>query len=56
MRSVDEGIIKLYNMLGISQEEYAEYPQTYDIITPYEKCSADVSIPISVGNSTITGS
>ena len=56
MDSNNERILELYSLLNINitQDEYTQYPQVYDIVTPYEKCSAAVNIPTTVGNSTIT--
>lgn len=53
MESNDIKIQELYKLLNISQEDYSQYPQIYDIITPFEKCSASVDIPTTIGNSTL---
>ena len=46
----NEKILELYKLLGITQDEYPQYPQSYDINTPYEKCSITVNVPTTIGN------
>jgi hypothetical protein len=54
MASDQKAINDLFELLKLEPNEEAHYPTSFDTTTPFEQCSLNISIPITISNSTVT--
>lgn len=50
---MEKEINELCETLKIVTNENEDYPNYYDTNTPYEKCGITISVPTTVGSSTV---
>jgi hypothetical protein len=50
---MDDKILELYKVLGIQEANWPSEEQTYDNHTPFKKCGATVSVPVTLNNTTM---
>jgi hypothetical protein len=46
-------INELFKLLNLHVTQDSDYPESYDVTTPYEKCSLVTDVPTTISNLTI---
>jgi hypothetical protein len=50
---MDNRILEIYKLLQLNEHDWPDANTTYDMNTPYEKCSATISVPTTASDKTI---